>query len=159
FLLNNVQIVLAERPEGLPDQDTFRFEDTEVEAPAQGEALIESVYISVDPYTRGRMSDVESYVEPYASDQPIGGHVVGIINESNSDKCEKGDIVTGQMPWKKYTTLPAKHLIIVRDKSVPAYRYLSVLGMPAQTAYQGLMQIGKPQKGETVVVSAASGAV
>ena len=157
--MNNVQIVLAERPEGLPNQNTFRFEDTEMNSPTQGEVLIESVYISVDPYMRGRMSDAESYVEPYALDQPIGGHVVGVIIESNSDKFEKGDVVTGQMEWKKYNTLSAKQLIKVRDKSVPAYLYLSTLGMPGQTAYQGLMQIGKPQKGETVVVSAASGAV
>src|SRR5699024_12519976 len=77
----------------------------------------------------------------------------------NSDKFEKGDVVTSQMELKKYNTLSAKQLIQVRDKSVPAYLYLSTLGMSGQTAYHGLMQIGKPQKGETAVVSAASGAV
>src|SRR5699024_11961134 len=92
-------------------------------------------------------------------DQPIGGHVVGVIIESNSDKFEKGDVVTGQMEWKKYNTLSEKQLIKDRDKSVPAYLYLSTLGMPGQTEYQGLMQIGKSQKGETVDVSASSGTV
>src|SRR5699024_1575783 len=111
------------------------------------------------PYMIGRMSDAEPYLQPHELDQPIGGQVVGVILETNSDKYGKRDIVTGQMGWKTYNTLSAKQLIKVRDKSVPAYLYLSTLGMPGQTAYQGLMQIGKPQKGETVVVSAASGAV
>src|SRR5690625_4585892 len=114
-------------------------------SPTQGEVLIESVYISVDPYMRGRMSDAESYVEPYALDQPIGGHVVGVIIESNSDKFEKGDVVTGQMEWKKYNTLSAKQLIKVRDKSVPAYLYLSTLGMPGQTAYLMYLNKCKPE--------------
>lgn len=157
--MNNEQIVLAKRPEGLPQADVFRYEPIEITAPEEGEVQVESIYISVDPYMRGRMNDTKSYVQPYEIDAPIHGHIVGKIIESNHAQYKSGDYITGILPWKKVNTISADKVTKVASESVPLYLYLSVLGMPGMTAYTGLLQIGKPQEGETVVVSAASGAV
>ena len=108
---------------------------------------------------RGRMSDSESYVQPFKLDEALNGHVVGRVTESNHDQFETGDIVTGGLPWQKVVNISGDKVIKVSNTEVPLYLYLSVLGMPGQTAYHGLLKIGEPQEGETVVVSAASGAV
>ncbi|MGK3148817.1 NADP-dependent oxidoreductase [Staphylococcus shinii] len=157
--MNTERIVLAKRPEGIPSDDVFRYETVEVEEPKQDEIQIESLYISVDPYMRGRMDDSESYVAPFQLDEPMNGHVVGRVTVSNVDGFTKDDIVTGTFPWQKIVNIKAKHAIKVSQTDIPLYLYLSVLGMTGQTAYHGLLKIGQPQEGETVVVSAASGAV
>lgn len=153
------QIVLAKRPEGVPSDDVFRYETVELNELKKDEIQVEALYISVDPYMRGRMDDSDSYIQPFQIDQPLSGHVVGKVLASNVEQFEKGDIVTGQLPWQKITNIPAKHVIKVSNKDIPLYLYLSVLGMTGQTAYHGLLKIGQPEAGETVVVSAASGAV
>jgi len=157
--LNNEQIVLAERPEGLPGDGVFRYEDVETGEPGTGEIVIESVYISVDPYMRGRMNDAKSYARPFELDKPIESHIVGRVTESNNDGFAEGDVVTGVLPWKKFNIVSEDTVNKVPSTDVPLHLYLSTLGMPGQTAYGGLLNIGKPQEGETVVVSAASGAV
>ena len=157
--MKNEQIVLAKRPEGLPGDDVFRFEETDINKPGDNELLIESVYISVDPYMRGRMNDAKSYTEPFRLDEPLNGHVVGRIAESKANDFKENDIVTGQLSWKKYNTVSADSVRKVASTDVPLHLYLSTLGLNGHTAYGGLINIGKPQKGETVVVSAASGAV
>lgn len=157
--MNNEQIVLAERPEGLPGDETFRYEDVEVKKPDNDEILVESVYISVDPYMRGRMNDTKSYAKPFELDQPLDGHIVGKVIESNTGDFAEGDVVTGVLPWKKFNTVASNNVNKVPSTDVPLHLYLSTLGMPGQTAYGGLLNIGKPKNDETVVVSAASGAV
>lgn len=157
--MKNEQIVLAKRPEGLPGDDVFRFEETEVNKPGNNELLIESIYISVDPYMRGRMNDAKSYAKPFNIDEPLNGHIVGRVAESTADGFKENDVVTGRLPWKKYNTVAAEDVKKAPSTDVPLHLYLSTLGMPGHTAYGGLLNIGKPQEGETVVVSAASGAV
>lgn len=105
------------------------------------------------------MSPGKSYTEPFEVDEPMGGHVIGKIEKSNTDDFEEGEYVKGIMGWQRYVTIPAENVSKIPDTDLPLHLYLSTLGMPGQTAYHGLLKIGKPQKGETVVVSAASGAV
>ncbi|MDU9292364.1 NADP-dependent oxidoreductase [Staphylococcus coagulans] len=157
--MQNEQIVLAKRPKGVPKDDTFRYEEIETVEPKQGEVQLEAVYISVDPYMRGRMNDSKSYVKPYEIDAPIHGHIVAKVIKSEADNFNVGDYVTGVLPWQKIITVDAQKVDPIPSKEVPLYLYLSVLGMPGMTAYTGLLEIGKPKQGETVVVSAASGAV
>ncbi|MDG0843658.1 NADP-dependent oxidoreductase [Staphylococcus equorum] len=157
--MNTEQIVLAKRPEGVPSDKVFKYESVEIDVPKKDEIQVEALYISVDPYMRGRMDDSDSYIKPFQIDEPLSGHVVGKVIKSEADGFEKGDIVTGQFPWQKLSNVPAKHAFKVSNTDVPLHLYLSVLGMPGQTAYHGLLKIGQPQEGETVVVSAASGAV
>ncbi|MCY1569788.1 NADP-dependent oxidoreductase [Staphylococcus pettenkoferi] len=153
------QIVLAQRPQGMPDDQTFRFEEVEIQKPQEGEVKLKALYISVDPYMRGRMSDSDSYVQPFELNEPIHGHVVAQVTDSHSQQLSKGDIVVGILPWRKEMIASADEVRQVPKLDVPDYLNLSVLGMPGQTAYHGLLKIGQPQQGETVVVSAASGAV
>ncbi len=157
--MRNEQVVLAERPEGIPGDEAFRYEDVEIMETGKDEVVIESVYISVDPYMRGRMNDSKSYAKPFELNKPIESHIVGRIIESNNDSFDEGDVVTGVLPWKRFNTVSGNVVNKVPSTDVPLHLYLSTLGMPGQTAYGGLLNIGKPQKGETVVVSAASGAV
>ncbi|EGQ3804418.1 NADP-dependent oxidoreductase [Staphylococcus pseudintermedius] len=157
--MNNEQIVLATRPKGVPQDDVFRFENVDVKAPEAGEIQIESIYISVDPYMRGRMNDTKSYIQPYALDEPLKGHIVGKVQQSNHEQFSVGDYVTGILPWRRINTVSGESVTRLDVRDVPLYLYLSVLGMPGMTAYTGLLQIGKPKANETVVVSAASGAV
>ena len=157
--MKNEQFVLAKRPEGLPEDDVFRFEETDIKKLGNNELLIESVYISVDPYMRGRMNDTKSYTKPFSIDEPLNGHVLGRVVESKAAGFKENDVVTGGLSWKKYNTVSADAVNKVPSADVPLHLYLSTLGMPGHTAYGGLLNIGKPKEGETVVVSAAAGAV
>ena len=157
--MNNQQVVLAKRPQSIPQDDVFRFETIETREPYAGEVQVESIYVSVDPYMRGRMNDTKSYVQPFQVNEPLQGHIVGKVTQSNDERLSVGDYVTGILPWKKINTVNGDDVTPVPSKDVPLHLYLSVLGMPGMTAYTGLLQIGQPKSGETVVVSAASGAV
>ncbi len=157
--MKNKQIILASRPAGSPALDNFATLDAEVPQPKDGEVLVRSRYLSVDPYMRGRMSDRKSYVAPFAINQVMNGGVVGEVVESRSDAFKPGDIVTGQLPWQLYTSAGAGELRKVDPNLAPVTTALGVLGMPGLTAYFGLLDIGKPREGETVVVSGAAGAV
>ncbi len=153
------QIVLASRPVGTPTLDNFRSENIELPDLKEGEVLLESIYYSVDPYMRGRMNDAKSYVPPFQVDQPMAGGVVAKVIESKSGDLKAGDIVSGMLPWRVKTIAPAKGLLKIDDSAAPLSYHLDVLGMTGLTAYFGLMEIGKPKAGETVVVSGAAGAV
>ena len=153
------QIVLASRPKGLPTEDNFRLENIELPRLQVGEVLLKGLYYSVDPYMRGRMNDAKSYVPPFKIDQPIAGGVIAEVSESKSEKFITGDIVVGNLPWRQQFIAPEKGLKKIDETIAPVSYYLGILGMTGLTAYFGLMQIGKPKAGETVVVSGAAGAV
>lgn len=153
------QIVLASRPTGLPTNDDFRMEDAQIPELKAGEILLKGLFYSVDPYMRGRMNDAKSYVPPFEIDKPIYGGVVAKVVESKSDQFTPGDVVTGKFPWQKDFIATEKEARKIDTNIAPASSYLGVLGMTGLTAYFGLMHIGKPKAGETVVISGAAGAV
>jgi len=150
------QIILAARPTGIPTLDNFKIENTSLPDLMNDQVLVEILYYSVDPYMRGRMNANQASFE---IGKPIEGGVVAKVIESKSSEIKVGDLISGRLPWRVRTLAPAKGLKIINDKAAPASYYLGVLGMPGLTAYFGLMDIGKPQEGQTVVVSAAAGAV
>jgi NADPH-dependent curcumin reductase CurA len=152
-------ILLESRPQGMPTEGNFRFTETELPPPADGEVLLKALYVSVDPYMRGRMSEAKSYVPPYELHQPIRGGVVAEVVESRHEKFPKGTAVVGDLPWQEYIVANGKGLNRVHPDLAPLGYYLGVLGMPGLTAYFGLLDVGKPQEGQTVVVSGAAGAV
>ncbi|AZB41644.1 NADP-dependent oxidoreductase [Bacillus sp. FJAT-42376] len=153
------QIQLAQRPNGMPDASTFRFTETNVPEPKEGEVLVRTLYLSVDPYMRGRMQDTKSYVEPFPLNEVIHGGAVGEIVQSNSPDFKRGDTIVGMLGWQEYSAVPAKAVRKIDPNVAPITTALGVLGMPGLTAYFGLLHIGQPQEGETVVVSGAAGAV
>ncbi|MBC7686635.1 MAG: NADP-dependent oxidoreductase [Aquabacterium sp.] len=153
------QIVLASRPKGMPTTENFRFEEVELPALQPGEVLLKGLYYSVDPYMRGRMNDSKSYTPPFQTDQPIQGGIVAEVVESKTENFKPGDKVSGNLPWRQQFTAPEKGLNKIDISLAPASNFLGILGMTGLTAYFGLMHIGKPKAGETVVVSGAAGAV
>ena len=157
--MKTTQIVLAERPTGMPTKETFRFEDTALDDLRDGQVLLRPVYFSVDPYMRGRMNNQKSYAPPYKLDEPITGGVVAEVQESKSEHFKKGDLVLGTLPWATQMITKDSHLQRVDTGIAPASYYLGILGMPGLTAYFGLLDIGAPKEGETVVISGAAGAV
>jgi NADPH-dependent curcumin reductase CurA len=154
------QVVLESRPLGIPSFDNFRFEEIEIQPLKDGEILIQPIYISVDPYMRGRMNDVKSYVSPYEVNKPITGGIVGRVAESKNSLYSPGDIVQGNtLPWVTKIIHEGKGLQKINPDIAPISYYLGILGMPGLTAYFGLLDIGQPKSGETVVISGAAGAV
>src|ERR1700753_592147 len=153
------RIVLASRPVGAPKPSDFRLEETPIPTPGEGQVLLRTIWLSLDPYMRGRMSDGPSYAAPV----PIGGVMeAGTVNEviaSNNSNFSKGDIVLARAGWQTHALSDGKGLAKIDPKLAPISTAIGVLGMPGMTAYTGLLDIGKPQAGETVVVAAASGAV
>src|SRR5215510_4265740 len=153
------RIVLASRPVGEPKPTDFRIEEYAVPAPGPGEVLLRTIWLSLDPYMRGRMSDGPSYAQPV----PVGGVMeAGTVSEviaSSNPGFAKGDIVLSRAGWQTHSISDGKGLAKIDPKIAPISTAVGVLGMPGMTAYTGLLDIGKPQAGETVVVAAASGAV
>lgn len=149
----------VERPQGEPDTDCFDLRDAAVPEPAPGELLVRVRYLSVDPYMRGRMREGESYAEPWAVGSVMRGGVVGEVVESESDAYAAGDLVTGQGTWGDYSVLDADEAAPVDPSVADPPAYLGTLGMPGRTAYFGLLEVGEPKPGDTVVVSGAAGAV
>lgn len=157
--MKNKQILLASRPAGMPNEANFRIVETEVPQPKAGEVLVRTLYLSVDPYMRGRMDDRKSYIAPFAVNEVITGGGIGEVIESRSPAFQPGDIVTGMLGWQLYSVATAQELVKVDPTLAPVTTALGVLGMPGLTAYFGLLEIGRPKEGETVVVSGAAGAV
>ncbi|HYW03080.1 MAG TPA: NADP-dependent oxidoreductase [Gammaproteobacteria bacterium] len=160
----NHEIRLAVRPRGWPDQSNFEYAEVPVPEPADGEVLVRNIYMSVDPYMRGRMNDVKSYVPPFQVGKPLEGHAIGQVVRSRSSELAEGDLVSSMYGWREYFAAPPSPaggmpLMKVDPDLAPLPAYLGVLGMPGLTAYAGLLEIGQPSTGETVLVSAASGAV
>ncbi|GIM86133.1 NADP-dependent oxidoreductase [Salinispora arenicola] len=155
----NREIHLAERPQGWPTEDTFRLVTTDVPTPGPGQVVVRNTFMSVDPYMRGRMNDVESYAPPYALDAPLDGGAVGEVVASKADGFASGDTVLHGLGWREYALLDAAAVQKVDPALAPASTYLGVLGMTGLTAYAGLLEVAKMQPGETVFVSGAAGAV
>lgn len=151
--------VLASRPYGMPSPANFRLEKFTPGTPGKNEVLLKSWYISVDPYMRGRMNDTKSYTAPYEVGQPIKGSVVSTVIESGSKSLLPGDIVTGTLPWATYCIENADKLRKIEIQKIHPGYFLGILGMPGYTAYFGMMDICRPQRGETAVISGAAGAV
>ncbi|NML21978.1 NADP-dependent oxidoreductase [Pseudoflavitalea sp. G-6-1-2] len=153
------QIVLASRPDGAPGLQQFRTEEIELPALKEGEVLLRPLYVSVDPYMRGRMRDVESYIPPFQVDKPLEGGVVAIVEESRFAALKPGDKVSGMLPWATKFIAEGSKLQPIGDVDVPDSYNLGILGTTGYTAYFGVVDILKPQPGQTIVISGAAGAV
>ena len=156
---SNRRIVLAKRPTGLPGGDTFRLEASDVPVPADGEMVTKNLFLSLDPYMRGRLNDAPSYTPPVQIGEVMTGGTVSQVVASRLDGFAKGDIVVGYGGWQAFSTFKTKEARKVDPAIAPISTAVGVLGMPGHTAYGGLTQIGQPKAGETLVVAAASGAV
>jgi len=154
-----VQIVLAKRPTGDVTADCFREERVTLPALADGQLLVRQLFLSLDPYMRPRMTELRSYVPPFNLDQPLTGGSVGEVVESRNPGFAKGDLVIGMLNWASHTVHDGKGLRKLPAGGVPLSAWLGVLGMPSFTAWYGIKHICKPKAGETVFVSAATGAV
>jgi NADPH-dependent curcumin reductase len=155
----NKRILLASRPQAAVTPDNFRIEEAPVPQPGEGEVLVRNEWLSLDPYMRGRMSEAKSYVPPVEVGGLMVGQTVGEVVDSRHPGFHRGDRVLTSLGWQAYGVAKGKELRIVDATHVPASYYLGILGMPGLTAWFGLFEIGKPKAGETLVVSAASGAV
>ena len=156
---SNRQILLKSRPEGSPNLDNFELVEKPIPTPGEGEVLMRTLYLSLDPYMRGRMSAAKSYAKPAAVGEPMVGATVGEIVSSRNPRFAVGDIVLGYGGWQQYALSSGGGLRKLDPAAAPVSTALGVLGMPGMTAYVGLTEIGQPKSGETVVVAAASGAV
>lgn len=154
----NKVILLANRPVGKPAASDFKFEDIDMPSPKDGEVLLKTTYVSVDPYLRGRMSDAKSYVEPFELNKPMSSAIIAEVIESRNPDFKVGDFITAGLEWKLFQTSNGTGITKV-DPSVSLSAYLGALGMTGLTALMGLQEIGKPKSGETLVVSGAAGAV
>jgi NADPH-dependent curcumin reductase CurA len=152
-------INLKSRPAGKPELTDFDFTTSEIPELKEGEVLLSAKYVSVDPYLRGRMSDAPSYIPPFELNKPIASGIIAEVLESRNSNFSKGDHVSGLLEWKETQVAKAGGLIKVDADKAPLSAYLGVLGMTGLTAYLGLTEIGKPKKGETLLVSGAAGAV
>jgi len=155
----NLQCVLAERPTGWVEPRHFRFERSPIPTPGDGEVLVRNHWLSLDPYMRGRMSDAKSYAEPVALGAVMVGGTAGEVIASRDPQFQPGDKVVGMLGWQLYGVAPGRALQKVDDRQVPLSAYLGPVGMPGVTAWYGLNRICEPKAGETVVVTAAAGAV
>ena len=156
---SNRQILLANRPVGMPKASDFLLNETSIPIPADGQVLCETLYLSLDPYMRGRMSPSKSYAKPVEINEVMTGGTVGKVIESRDPNLKAGDIVFGYGGWQDYWVHNGKTLKNVDPDIAPISTATGVLGMPGVTAYTGLLNIGKPIKGETVVVASACGPV
>jgi NADPH-dependent curcumin reductase CurA len=156
---SNKQVLLASRPQGSVTEENFRIVEAPVATPAAGEVLVKNEWLSLDPYMRGRMSDAKSYVPPVPIGEVMVGQTVGEVIGSQDPRFNPGDKVLTQLGWQLYGVAKGNELTRIDVKRAPASYYLGILGMPGITAWFGLSEIGQPKAGETVVVSAASGAV
>jgi NADPH-dependent curcumin reductase CurA len=155
----NLQVLLASRPTGWASESNFRIAETPIPAVGDGQVLVKSHYLSLDPYMRGRMNDSRSYAAKVEIGQVMGGEAVGEVVQSKNPQFKPGDTVLNRAGWQQYGLSDGSDLRKVDPKAVPISTYLGVVGMPGVTAWMGLHDIGQPKPGETVVVSAASGAV
>lgn len=155
----NRLIVLNSRPVGAPTSGNFRLEEHDVPVPLDGQVLLRTLYLSLDPYMRGRMSDKSSYAAPIAIGDVMVGGTVSRVEVSRHVEYQPGDLVLGYSGWQEYALSDGMNLIRINDQIAHPSLALGVLGMPGFTAYMGLLDIGRPKEGDTVVVAAASGAV
>jgi hypothetical protein len=157
--MKNRQVLLASRPQGEVTESNFRIVDAPMGEARDGEVLVRNEWLSLDPYMRGRMNDVKSYVPPVAIGEVMVGQTAGEVVASKHPRFREGDKVLASCGWQLYGVVKGEDLQPIDTRRAPASCYLGVLGMPGITAWFGLFDIGAPKAGETVVVSAASGAV
>ncbi|MEP5762308.1 MAG: NADP-dependent oxidoreductase [Litoreibacter sp.] len=155
----NRRIVLANRPHGLPDENTLRLEEVPRPKSGANEMLLRTAYLSLDPYMRGRMNDAKSYADPVAIDEVMTGQTVAEVITSQNDKFAPGDYVLSTNGWQDYAISDGQGVMNLGPTPERPSWALGILGMPGYTAYAGLLKIGEPKPGETVVVAAASGPV
>lgn len=158
-MVRNMQVLLASRPTGWVEESNFRVVETDIPKPAPGEVLVKNLWLSLDPYMRGRMSAVKSYAKYVEIGEVMTGGTVGQVIESNHPRFKVGDHVVGSLGWQLYATSGGEGLMPADPKLVPLSTYLGVCGMPGATAWIGLLEHCAPKAGETVLVSAATGAV
>jgi alcohol dehydrogenase len=155
----NRRVVLNQRPKGMPDTDTLKLETADIPQPGPGQMLLRTVFLSLDPYMRGRMNDAKSYAEPVKIGEVMTGQVVAEVVSSNLDGFAPGDHVLAGSGWQDYALSDGQQVMNLGAAPQNPSWSLGILGMPGYTAYAGLLKIGEPQPGETVVVAAASGPV
>ena len=155
----NKVILLKNRPVGKPTLDDFKFLEEENPITQEGQVLLKTLYVSVDPYLRGRMSSAKSYVPPFELNKPIQSGIIAEVVESKLSDFKVGDCVSAMLDWKELQVSDGRGLNKVDGNAASLSAYLGVLGLTGLTAYLGLTEIGKPKSGETVVVSGAAGAV
>lgn len=155
----NKVILLNNRPKGKPTVADFKFITEENPVTHEGQVLLKTLYVSVDPYLRGRMNEGMSYIPQFELNKPIQSGIIAEVIESKNPDFKVGDFVSAMLEWKELQLSDGKNLRKVDGNVAPLSAYLGVLGMPGLTAYLGLMEIGKPKAGETLVVSGAAGAV
>ena len=155
----NTQILLDHRPTGKVSPANFRIVENPVPTPGPGEVLVRHQFLSLDPYMRGRLSDAKSYAKPQEVGAVMGGGAVGIVEASNNPSFKAGDAVVGMGGWQRYSVSDGNGLRVIDAKAIPIQAYLGAVGMPGVTAWYGLHRIIAPEKNETVLVSAATGAV
>ncbi len=152
-------VILKHRPKGNPSARDFEFRDDPIPVPGGGEVVTRTIWLSIDPYMRGRISDAWSYATPIQPGEVMTGESIGEVIATNAPGFAIGDVVSGARGWQTHTLSPAASLTKIPRDAAPLSTYLGVLGMPGTTAYSGMTDIGQPKPGETVVISAASGAV
>ncbi len=155
----NKVIILNKRPIGKPTLDDFKIINEEIPTTKNGEILLKTIYVSVDPYLRGRMNDSKSYVPPFELNKPIQSGIIAEVVESKQSQFKTGDFLSGNLDWKEYQISNGQGLHKVDENEVKLSAYLGVLGMTGLTAYLGLTEIGLPKEDETLVISGAAGAV
>ncbi len=154
------QIVLVSRPSGWPTEDNFAMTEADRPDLADGQVRVRNLFMSVDPYMRGRMNDVKSYVPPFQLGEPLQGGAIGLVTESRSADLAEGDLVLHMLGWRDEAVMPARHAQkVAAAEGLSPSAYLGVLGMPALTAYVGLLDIAALKPGDVVFVSGAAGAV
>lgn len=150
---------LVSRPHGWPEPENVALREVPVTEPGEGRILVRNLHFSVDPYMRGRMNDVKSYVPPFQLDEPMEGGAVGEVVASNADGFAVGDHVLHGLGWREYADVEARHAVKADASVAPLSAYLGVLGMPGLTAYAGLFEVASFKEGDAVFVSGAAGAV
>lgn len=153
------EIRLKNRPLGMPAENDFEIAEVLIPEIREGQILVRNVYMSVDPYMRGRMGERESYIAPFEIGKPLEGGAVGQVIESKGAQVQEGDYVLSNLGWREFFVSDGSDLVKLDPAEAPVQSYLGILGMPGLTAYVGLLDIGKPQNGDTVFVSTAAGAV
>ena len=158
-MTENRRIVLASRPHGAPTPDNFRLETAPMPEPGEGQLVLKTLFLSLDPYMRGRMSDSASYAAPVGIGEVMTGEVVGRVTASRADGFAVGDLVAGRTGWQEWAIGDANTVRKLSETGSSPSTAIGVLGMPGMTAWVGMHNIGQPKAGETVVVAAASGPV
>ena len=155
----NIGITLKSRPVGWVTENNFELTESQVAEPAEGQILVRNIYMSVDPYMRGRMNEAKSYVPPFQIGEVLQAGVVGEVVKSRNPRFTEGEYVNGVLGWQNYSLSTGQGIYKIAKSDVPLSWHLGILGMPGMTAYVGLFTIANVKQGETVFVSAASGAV